>query len=348
MATSVNEAKRQDFYQRIAAKGLTPLWLNMSAMVSPEPGSRCKPVIWHFDEIRQSIMEGGTLITAQEAERRVLMLENPGFDQGHRVTNSLYAGIQLVMPGETAPNHRHVANALRFIIEGTGAYTGVNGERTILHPGDFVVTPGWTWHEHGNNSPDPVIWMDGLDVHLVNLLDASFMEGEGPEDVKAADDLSYVSHGYNMLPVDYTRGAEGKSPIFNYPYSVSRDVLDKMSRSVAPDVCHGFKMKFIDPTTGDWAMPTIAVYMQLLPRGFVSQPYRATDGTIFSVVEGTGHSVIAGQRFDWRQKDIFVVPSWHSVQHFPDEEAVLFSYSDRATQEKLGFWREQRGNHRGG
>ncbi len=337
---------RTEFYSRIGKKGLEPLWLCMSQMVPKQPASPCVPVMWRFAEIRAAILEAGSLITAKEAERRVLMLENPGMNGDHRVTRSLYAGIQLVMPGERAPNHRHVANALRFIIEGTGAYTGVNGERTTLHPGDFVVTPGWTWHEHGNDSPDHVIWMDGLDVHLVNFLDTSFME-EREEDQAfegASEGLSYVAHGFNMLPVDHQRAPHAKSPIFNYPYEVSREVLGRMSREAEADPFHAYKMKFIDPTSGDWAIPTMATYMQLLPAGFATSPYRATDGTLFSVVEGTGHSIVGGQRFDWGPKDIFVVPSWTRVQHYPSSDAVLFSFSDRATQEKLGLWREQRGN----
>jgi hypothetical protein len=78
----------------------------------------------------------GTLITAREAERRVLVLENPGLRGASSITRTLYAGLQLILPGEVAPSHRHTQSALRFVLEGKGAYTAVDGERASMHPGD--------------------------------------------------------------------------------------------------------------------------------------------------------------------------------------------------------------------
>ena len=272
-----------------------------------------------------------------------MVLENPGMNRGNRITHSLYAGLQIVLPGEVAPPHRHTANALRLIIEGTGAYTSVDGEKTVLAPGDFVITPGWTWHDHGNETKEPVVWLDGLDVHVINLFDSSFREAypDRTYPVTKAPGASYDQHGHNMRPIDY-QPTSPNSPIFNYPYQVSRDVLYRRSRDGNADPHHGYKMKFINPVDGGWAMPTIATCMQLLPSGFVSLPYRSTDGTIFSVVEGRGTSVVGDQTFEWQEKDIFVVPSWVDVRHFPRTESVLFSYSDRAIQEKIGIWRERR------
>ena len=117
-----------------------------------------------------------TLISAEEAERRVLMLVNPGLRDASQITQSLYAGLQLVMPGEITSSHRHSAAALRFVIEGEGAYTTVNGERVTMRPGDFILTPSWTHHDHGNPSSQPVVWLDGLDIRIVNIFDASFAE----------------------------------------------------------------------------------------------------------------------------------------------------------------------------
>ena len=121
-------------------------------------------------------MQAGGLITAKEAERRVLILENPGLHGQTSITHSLFAGLQLIMPGEVAPAHRHSQSALRFIIEGHGAYTAVEGERTMMEPGDFVITPSWTWHDHGNDTDQPMVWLDGLDIPIVRLFDASFAE----------------------------------------------------------------------------------------------------------------------------------------------------------------------------
>ena len=134
------------------------------------------PAVWHFDDIRAAMLEAGALITAKEAERRVLILENPGLRGQSKITTSLYAGVQLVMPHEVAPAHRHSQSALRFILEGKGAFTSVDGERTYMSPGDFVITPSMTWHDHGNETEEPMFWLDGLDIPLIQFLDASFVE----------------------------------------------------------------------------------------------------------------------------------------------------------------------------
>jgi gentisate 1,2-dioxygenase len=134
------------------------------------------------------------------------------------------------------------------------------------------------------------------------------------------------------------------SPIFNYPYSRTRETLEAMTRARPADPWHGYKMRYINPLTGDWAMPTISVWMQLLQKGFKTAPYRATDATVFAVVEGTGSSRIGNTQFDWGPKDIFVAPSWLFQEHSASSDAVIFSFSDRVAQEKLGYFREQKGN----
>ena len=144
--------QRRAYYERIGTRKMAPLWEVLHALVIPQPKSACMPAIWHYADIRDDIMEAGRLITAKEAERRVLILENPGMPGQSRITTSLYAGLQLILPGEVAPAHRHTQSALRFIVEGDGAYTAVDGEKTIMHEGDFVITPSWTWHDHGNDS----------------------------------------------------------------------------------------------------------------------------------------------------------------------------------------------------
>ena len=142
-----------------------------------EPQPAARPAHWKYSEVRASLLRAGALLSAEEAERRVLILENPGLAGHSQITGSLFSGLQLLMPGEKAHAHRHTASALRLFLEGTSAYTSVNGERTMMARGDFVITPGWTWHDHGNEGSDPVIWLDGLDVPMVNLFDTSFAEG---------------------------------------------------------------------------------------------------------------------------------------------------------------------------
>lgn len=333
---------RKEFYARLDQKGVAPLWEVLARIAPPAPTPDTVPVLWQYDELRPLLMEAGTLLTAHEAERRVLVLENPAVRGQSKVTQSLYAGLQLVIPGEVAPCHRHAASALRFIVEGTGAYTAVDGERTVMHPGDFILTPSWTYHDHGNPGDAPVVWLDGLDVPIVNLFDTSFMErypGEvQPNAIPEGDALA--RYGANMLPVDYTP-ARLSSPIFNYPYARSRKALEQLYRHGPVHECHGVKMRYVNPATGGYPMPTIGAFMQLLPAGFAGTPYRATDGTVYSVVEGRGRTRIGTQSFAWGPRDIFVVPSWYPVAHETDGEAVLFSFSDRPAQKALGLWREQ-------
>src|SRR6202045_4566827 len=209
--------EREAFYRKIDGENLSALWNVMGGVITAEPKSACRPHLWKFDAIRDYMTEAGDLITAKEAERRVLVLENPGLRGQSRITTSLYAGVQLVLPGEVAPAHRHTQSALRFVLQGDGAYTAVNGERTIMHEGDFIITPPWAWHDHGNPSNEPIFWLDGLDIPVVQMLDASFAEhldvDEQPIYRPVGD--SDARYGHNLLPVDH-KGSGGSPPVFNY------------------------------------------------------------------------------------------------------------------------------------
>jgi gentisate 1,2-dioxygenase len=337
--------EREAFYARIDKKNLTPLWSVMGALITPEPKSACVPFGWQFDDIRTYLLEAGGLITAKEAQRRVLILENPGLRGQSKITTSLYAGIQLVIPGEVAPAHRHSQSALRFVLEGEGAHTAVGGEKTMMRYGDFVITPAWAWHDHGNQTKDPMMWLDGLDIPVVQFFDASFAENyeadEQPIGRVMGDSLARF--GANMLPVDHEKRGLN-SPIFSYPYTRSREALEAMKTQKEWDPCHGLKMKYVNPLDGGHAMPTMGTFLQLLPKGFTTARYRATDATVFVCTEGRGRTRIGETIIEWGPKDIFVAPSWQWITHEAEDEAVLFSYSDRPVHEKLGFFREQRGN----
>jgi gentisate 1,2-dioxygenase len=345
-AHSTDTPARRAFYARIDKQNLTPLWTSLANLVTPEPRSACQPASWRFADIRAAMIEAGGLITAKEAERRVLVLENPGLRGQSKITTDLYAGVQLVLPGEVAPAHRHTQTALRFVLEGSGAHTAVDGERTLMQEGDFVITPPMTWHDHGNDSDRPMFWLDGLDIPLVQFLDASFAEHLGQDQQPVTRPLGDSQHRYgaNLLPVDH-RPRGHYSPVFNYPYARTREALEAMRRHGEWDPYHGLKMRYTNPVTGGHAMATIGTFIQLLPKGFATQPYRATDATIFVPIEGRGRSVI-GEDFvvEWGPRDIFVVPSWRHVRHEAAEDAVIFSFSDRPVQEALGLFREDRGN----
>ena len=259
--------ERLAFYRKIDGGSMTPLWAVFADIITPEPQSGCRAHLWHYPQARDWLLEAGGLITAKEAERRVLILENPGLRGESKITTSLYAGLQLVLPGEVAPAHRHSQSALRFVLDGAGGHTAVNGERTEMNFGDFVITPPWAWHDHGNHSDAPMIWLDGLDIPMAGFFDASFAQAYDADEqpVSRASGDSNARYGANMLPVDF-EAHELASPIFNYPYARSREALEAMRRQQEWDPCHGLKMRYVNPVDGGFAMPTIAPEMDRAPR----------------------------------------------------------------------------------
>jgi len=338
---------RQEYYRRIDPLNLAPLWEAFGSMITKEPVQQAVPHLWRYAELRPSLLEAGGIISAHEAERRVLMLENPGMRGQRCITQSLFSGLQLVMPGETAPCHRHTQTALRLVIEGHDAYTGVDGERIPMARGDFIITPAWAWHDHGNPTQDPVVWMDGLDIPMVKFFGASFIERYEQEihPQTRPTGETQARYGANLRPVGERAGgtAARRFPLWHYPYARSRESLESLRKHTELHASHGLKMEFVNPADGGPAMATISTFIQLLPKGFAGEPYRSTDGTVFCALEGHGTTEIAGQRFAWGPSDIFVVPSWHAHRHEAAADAILFSFSDRTVQEKLGLWRERAG-----
>ena len=332
-----------EFLRRIASENLVALWVARRGVDLSRPKSPAEAVIWRFDDVRPHIMAAGDVVSPEDAFRRVLVLENPAFGGEMRATNTLFADLQLVLPGEVAPCHRHSQTALRFVIEGVGAYTSVDGERTALHPGDFVVTPCWRWHDHVNEGGEPVIWLDILDTPLVDFLDTVFRENyPAPSHPNTRPDGDAPArYGAGMLPMDH-EAEHPASPVFSYPYVRSRAALEVIRRSGDLDSCLGLKMQYINPASGGSATPTMGAFLQLLPAGFAGTAYRTTESAIYCAVEGSGQVVIEGQALEWGPRDIFVVPGWHRHHFEADEDAILFSVSERPVQENLGLWREER------
>jgi gentisate 1,2-dioxygenase len=337
-------AVRQDLYRRMDKSNLAPLWEVLHELIPNQPTTPCRPALWRYREARPYLMEAGALITAKEAVRRVLILENPGMRGESCITQSLYAGLQLILPGEIAPSHRHSQSALRLVVEGAGAYTAVDGERTTMRAGDFIITPSWTYHDHGNPGEEAVVWMDGLDIRIVQAFGAQFHEvfPEEIQPVARGEGASRARFGANLVPLGAAAPFGKTSPVFSYPYERTRESLASLARDQDPDPCHGWKMQFINPLTGGHAMPTIAAFIQLLPRGFATRAYRSTDGTIYSVIEGEGRVRIDSESFEFEARDTFVVPSWMPLELEASMETVLFSFSDRPGQEAMGLWRERR------
>jgi gentisate 1,2-dioxygenase len=335
------QAVRQAYYDRISKYDMAPLWEKLRELVVDEPKTACAPAIWRFRDVKAMVMESAELITAKEAERRVLVLENPALRGQSRITNTLYAGLQLIMPGEIAPAHRHTASAIRFVIDGDGAYTSVEGERTSMSPGDFVLTANWRAHDHGNTSPRPMIWLDVLDLPTINFFETMFAEhlDEESQTVWHQDGDSAAFFASGVMP-DGAQITAKHSPIVNYTYARTRPILERIRQVGDIDKRHGARVRYANPVTGGWAMPTMGAQLALLPAGFKGESYRATDGTIFVCVEGEGETRIGDKAFSWNVGDVFVAPPWLPYAHETEQESVLFSISDRPAQEALGVWRE--------
>lgn len=341
-----DRAALEALYDRMRPLSLYPLWEVLSALVTPTPRSGAVAHRWDYGAARAHLLEAGGLISAEQAERRVLILENPGLAGSSAATTSLYAGLQLILPGEVAPCHRHTQCALRFVMEGDGAYTAVDGEKAVMRPFDLVLTPNWQWHDHGNHAERPMIWLDGLDIPTVRFFDASFAErlpqASHPEVARPGD--TAARYGRNMRPMKGSSAARrpDRLPLFHYPFTEWRDSLRAVAAAEAPDPHLGHALEFINPADGGPVMPTIAAHVRLLPQGFDTRPRRATDGTVFVVVEGRGHARVGAREFPLGEGDVLVVPSWHALTLRAETELVLFGYSDRAAQEKLGLFREER------
>jgi gentisate 1,2-dioxygenase len=337
---------REQYYAQLQPLNLSPLWSVLQGLVPVEPVPAAKPWRWSWHDVYPQLLRAGELITAQEAERRVLVLENPGLPGKSQITDTLYGGLQLILPGEVAPAHRHAQSALRFVLHGEGAYTAVDGEKTRMKRGDFIITPHWSWHDHGHEGEEPVVWLDGLDVPLVSFLGAGFREGHEAraQALQRTEGEAAARFGAGMLPLDHDRQGALTSPVFSYPYERSRQALHVLSRAGHVDPHLGLCLKYVNPLNGDWAMPTLGTSLRYFPRGFKTRAYRSTESLVLVGMEGRADIVLQeGGSFSVGPNDIVAIPGWTSWSVHAHEDAVLFAYSDRPVHEKLGLLREQRG-----
>ena len=338
-------ATRQAFYERMKKQSLAPLWVVLKGLVPPQPQPTPQAHIWRYDDVRPFLMEAGRLLTAEEAERRVLVLENPAFAGKSRATATLYAGIQLVLPGEVAPAHRHTASALRFVLESSGGFTAVGGERTTMRVGDFVITPSWAWHDHGNESGAPITWMDILDLPIVNFFEGGFSEhhNDRTQSIGRPEGDALARYGAGLLPIEGGGPFGQTSPIFNYPYERTRAALAAVAGSGGLDPHWAATLRYSNPMDGGWAMPTIASWMTHVPAGTTTQAMRSTDAIVVAVAEGRGVARAGGARLSFGPRDVLVLPNWTERAFEAETDCFLFCSSDRVAQEKLGIWREERG-----
>ncbi len=311
-----------------------------------EPSPQAVGHVWRWSELRPQALRAADLVGTQQAERRVLQLRNPGISDRSATTNTLFAGIQIVMPGEVARAHRHTMAALRFIIESDGGYTNVNGEPIPMRPGDLVLTPNWSWHDHANDTQAPMIWLDGLDAPLVRMLESVFQEefADERQPLSVTRGLTQSKYGSGPLRPAWEDVTAEHSPLMHYPWSVTRQTLLELGASAEGSPSDGILMEYTNPTTGGPVMPTMGCFIQMLKPGQRTDAHRHTASTIYHVVEGEGYSLVGGRNLEWASKDVFCVPGWTSHQHVnasATEPAFLFSFTDAPALKALGLFREQ-------
>lgn len=331
------------YYEGLKARHLGPLWHDLGHMVTKEPVHDVKPYLWKWKDIREYALTAGEMLEpGKDAERRVVYLQNPSLLERGLVgygTHTLYAGIQLLLPGEFAPSHHHSQSAIRFILEGEGAYTAVNGQKIYMERGDVVLTPAWTWHEHKHEGTEPVFWLDGLDVGLVRTLAASFFEPyeDGFYPMKPEENYSnqqFVNGAFKKLNETVELGYP--SPIFGYKFNRVEYLLNNMKEE-DNDLYDGYAIEYINPVTGGSADSRIGTMMQKLKPQQHTKAHRHVHSAIYHVFEGEGYTVIDGVKFEWEKGDFFILPPWSYHEHVNtgSSDAYLFSFNDKPVMEKL-------------
>lgn len=296
---------------------ITPLWTVMDKMVPPTPNPRAVNTVWPYEAMRKELLKAAEVVSAEEAERRVLMLVNKAMKAPY-TTDSIYSGLQIVLPGETAPAHRHRAFALRFIIEGSGGFTAVEGERMEMLPGDVILTPSWTWHDHGNDGTEPVVWLDGLDLPVWQFLPINFMQ-------------QYSQPRYPSTPTP-------SSPL-RFPWSTVQAKLDE-----SPDQQHA--VVHYHRQDAEHLSSTISAQAEKIAAGFTTQPSKEVVSFVYHVYRGEGHTTIKSplsgevEKVKWKARDTFAVPAWSEITHTcasGEDCAYLFAVNDRPMIAALTF-----------
>jgi gentisate 1,2-dioxygenase len=301
-------------YDDLSVHAAAPLWTNLHIVNPRNPDPKAIPYCWKYAEMRPLLERSGALVDPAEAERRVLMLLNPGNARIPFTTDTLYAGLQMILPNEIAPAHRHVAFALRFIIEGEGAYTTVGGEKVIMKAGDVVLNPPFEYHDHGNESSEPMVWLDGLDVALFQWLPVHF------------------SNGYQADRFPSRLAAQGS--YLRYPWDEMQARLDKLPAAHA-------HLPYIHRRSGGPVSATIGASAERLDAGAKAEQRRETASSIYHVRAGRGHSAIGDATIVWEPGDTIAVPAWMPYEHHNDGNttAYLFRLDDVPLLQALGLYR---------
>jgi gentisate 1,2-dioxygenase len=340
---------------------LVEFWERRADVELRQPRNKARPFRWRWADIEPRLRVAAKTVPIEECERRALVFANPGLDGKPYITNTLFAAYSLYNPGERAPVHRHTPSASRFVLDGDGGFTVVEGEKLRMCRGDLILTPTGTWHDHGNDGEQAVIWVDVLNVPLVESLNATQFEFDYREDdaqsntgepipkqlqtVREVDDHSqrlYDTGGIKPLFVSHRRGPTEHSPLFVYRWEQTRAALGRL-RDYPGSPYDGIIFEYVDPTTGGSVMPTMSFRCQMLRAGERTLSQRKTASNVYCVLEGEGVTEVEGTRLEWKRNDVFTVPGWlwHEHRNTGAEDAFLYSVTDEPTMRKLGLFREE-------
>ncbi|HEY8388002.1 MAG TPA: cupin domain-containing protein, partial [Parasegetibacter sp.] len=326
--------------------GAGALWTVANDIEPWEPRTNSVPMLWRYDDLRDLVFKSTELVTPEKAGRRVVYLVNDKRKDVSAAVGWLYSGIQATLPGENTTAHRHKAAALRFIMEGKGGYTVVDGNKITLEVNDFVITPNSAWHEHGVEADgETCIWQDGLDIPLVNALEANdYAVLDGRQELKYPVDYSPLTYsGAGLIPPD-EKWNKPYSPLFKYSWESTYKALKAASKVNQGSPYDGIIMQYTNPLTGGPVMQTLGASMQLLRPSEHTKAHRHTGSFVYQCAKGKGYSIIGGKRFDWKERDIFCIPSWMVHEHVnlsDTEDACLFSFNDLPVITALGLYQER-------
>ena len=324
----------------MAKKNLGGHWQLGLESYASYPETTVQPYLWKWQDVYESLMRAGEVVSMEEAERRTVRLLNPALRDRQATTHTIQFSFQYVKSGEHARPHRHTAAAFRFILKGSGAYTTVNGQKCVMEEGDLILTPQLSWHDHTNDSAKPIVWLDGLDIPLVQSLQQLLFEPH-PEYAQPIEKTSeqVVTADDHVRP-DGDPAAE----MFHYKWPDIYRRLNALVEAATPDRFDGYLLQYRNPTTEGPTMPTIQCALSLLRPGQETQAHRHTSTTIYHAFRGHGSTFVGDERYDWEAGDSFVVPLWYPHRHSnraASEEAILFSMSDAPVLKSLGLYREE-------
>lgn len=344
MIGSTHEAALEALYRDMEPAHVIPTWVYYSRLIDKTPVAGYAPHLWRWDTLYPLLMRAGELVSPERGgERRSTPLVNPTLGDALATSHTMGAALQLVRPGEVAPDHRHTQAALRFVIQGGGGaiYTAVQGEELRMEDHDLILTPSWTWHGHVNESGHDIVWLDVLDYPLVSFLRASFYEPSAQERPPVTRPLGYTAHRTGLLRPAWESYPE-PVPTVRYAWSDTWATLDAL-RHEAGSPFDGIVLEYVNPFTSGPTMPTMACLAQLLRPGEHTRAHRATSSTIYHVIAGRGATVVDGQPLDWSQGDTFVIPpwAWHEHLNATAHDAVLFAVTDRPILDALRLYREE-------